>query len=149
VPWHEHRFKPQFLKYDGRSSGKFTNLVQNPGRDGTTATVLVEVADAPHPAVSHRVSPRSCPTSVSCRSVSRLLPAVAFALRLGDVVPGHVLPPCLAEACRAYFQPLPSHCVLAMSSQVMSYLRVLLKLPRCFCRLSDLSGRPHGRRLLL
>jgi len=31
----------------------------------------------------------------------RLLPGVAVALRVGDVVPRHVLPPSLAEACRA------------------------------------------------
>jgi hypothetical protein len=60
---------------------------------------------------------------------SRLLPGPVVALCLGDVVPRHDLPPSLAEAC-CYFQVLLSHCVLAMSSHVMTYLRVLLKLPR-------------------
>jgi hypothetical protein len=60
---------------------------------------------------------------------SRLLPGPVVALCLGDVVPRHDLPPSLAEAC-CYFQVLLSHCVLAMSSHVMTYLHLLLKLPR-------------------
>jgi hypothetical protein len=70
----------------------------NSGQSGRREAVLVKVADASHLSVLRRISPR------------------------------HDLPPCLADACRVYLQVLPSHCVLAMSSHVMTYLRVLLKL---------------------
>jgi hypothetical protein len=57
------------------------------------------------------------------RSQTQLTPLYRSAL-----VPRHDLPPSLGEACRVYFQVLPSQCVLAMSSHVMTNPRVLLKL---------------------